>query len=169
MAGTPLSVVSPYIPAGTREYLFVPAGGIANIQSPTRNELEAGTNLTGGIADYAGFSKSADNVDAPNLGSRFVPQIVGQIKPADSSVTFNANVSSDDIRSVLPQDTAGFIVVFPEGDGPANGGTGTLMDVWPVKVGAESDQSKSTDVAQRTVDFAITAEPAVNVEIPAAS
>ena len=147
----------------------MPAGGIATIQAPTRAELEAGTNLTSEVADYSGFSKSADNVDAPDLGTRFVSQIVGQIKPADSSLVIWSDVSSDDIRMVLPQDTSGFIVVFPEGDGPADGGSGTLMDVWPVKVSSESDEGKSTDPAQRTISFAITGEPAMNVTIPDAS
>ena len=41
------------------------------------------------------------------------------------------------------------------------------MDVWPITVGSEGDQGKSTDPSQRTVDFGITGIPALNVTIPA--
>lgn len=170
MAGTPLSPTSRYIPAGTREVLFVPVGGIANINAPTRAELEAGTNLTDQVADYDGWALSSDFVDTPDLGHRYVSQIPGQIKAPSSSLTLYADVESDDVRTLLPQDTLGFIVIFGEGDGPANGGVGgTLMDVWPIQVGSEAADGKIADPGQRVVSFASTAPPALNVAIPAAS
>ena len=167
MAGTPIGDTVRYIPPGTREFLFCPT--IANINSPTRAELEAGTNLTAQVADWSGWSLPADFVSVPDMGSRVVAQIPGTITLSDATLVMYSSADSDDVRTVLPRDTSGFIVVFPEGDGPANGGTGTLMDVWPVTVASESDQGKSTDPAQRTVDFAMTGVPAVNVTIPAAS
>lgn len=169
MAGTPIGTTQRYIPPGTREFVFVPAGGISNISSPTRAELEAGINLTAQVADYTGWALPADFVSTPDLGSRVVSQIPGTITLSDSTLVLYASRDSDDVRTVLPRDTTGFIVVMPEGDGPANGTPGTLMDVWPVTVASESDQGKSTDPAQRTVDFAMTAVPAINVDIPAAS
>ena len=70
MAGTPLNPTSRYIPPGTREFLFVPAGGIANIKSPTRAELEAGTDLTAEVADYSGWVSASDFVEIADLSSR---------------------------------------------------------------------------------------------------
>lgn len=168
MAGTPLNPTNRYIPQGTREFLWVPDGGIANMASPTRVELEAGTNLTHEIADFAGWSQASDFVDAADLGSRVVPQIPGIIKIAASTLSFWADDASNDIRTVLPQDTRGYIVHFPEGDGPAHGGPGTRMDVWKVQVGSESVEGKIVDPSQRMVSFGILTQPKVNVLIPAA-
>ncbi len=110
MAGTPLPSTTRHIEQGTREFLWVPVGGIANIQSPTHAELDAGTNLTGEIADYSGFSMSADTVDAPDLGSLFVAQLAGQVKAADSSLVIYAESGpgarrvTDVVRSRARQD-----------------------------------------------------------------
>ncbi|MCW7941696.1 hypothetical protein AAW14_06545 [Streptomyces hygroscopicus] len=168
MAGTPLTATKRYIRPGVTQILWVPSGGISNIKAPTRAELDAGTDLTGDVADYAGFELASDFVDTPDLGSRFISQITGQIKPPNSQITFWADDASADVRTLLPQNTTGYIVVFPEGDGKAPGATvkGTLMDVWPVKVGSEAMTGKATDPGQRIVAFATTDEPAINVTIP---
>ena len=167
MAGTPLTPTSRYIPPGTRELLWVASGGIANTSAPTRVELDAGIDLTAEVADYAGFAETSDFVETPDLGSRWISQIPGQIKPPSSTITFWASSSSDDIRSILPAGTKGYVVIFPEGDGPSNGGPGTKMDIWPVTVGSESMEGKAADPAQRMVSFATTGQPALNVTIPA--
>ncbi|MFI6249049.1 hypothetical protein [Streptomyces sp. NPDC051016] len=160
MVATPISASSRYIPPGTRQYYFVPS--IASISSPSRPELDAGTDLTGEIADVSGFQTTSESTDTPDLGTRFVPKIPGRISADDSSITMYASSDSDDVRQLLPRDTAGFIVQFPEGDV-----AGQTCDVFPVKVASAPKMTDIEEPAKIEVQFTITAEPAENVTVPA--
>ncbi|MEH0552586.1 phage tail tube protein [Streptomyces sp. B21-101] len=160
MAATPISASSRYIPPGTRQYYFVPT--IASLASPTRVELDAGTDLTGEVADVSGFQTTSESTDTPDLGSRFVSKIPGRISADDSSITMYASEDSQDVRQLLPRDTAGYIVQFPEGDV-----SGKTMDVFPVKVASAPKMTDVEDPAKIEVQFTITAEPAENVTVPA--
>ncbi|MFJ6841344.1 hypothetical protein ACIQRE_01595 [Streptomyces griseoluteus] len=159
MVATPIAATSRYIPPGITHYYWVPS--IANYQSPTRAELNAGTDLTGEISAVSGFATSSDQQDTPDLGSRFVGKIPGRITADDSSVTMYASSNSADARTLMPRDAAGFIAIFPEGDIP-----GQKMDIFAVKV---TSVPKSRDVenpASMTFQYAITRVPAENVTIP---
>jgi len=159
MVATPIAATSRYIPPGTTHYYWV--ASISNYNSPTRSELNAGTDLTGEVSAVSGFATNSDQQDTPDLGSRFVSKIPGRITADDSSITMYASSTSSDARTLMPRDTAGFIVVFPEGDV-----TGQKMDVFPVKV---TGVPKSRDVenpATMVFQFAITKIPAENVTIP---
>lgn len=160
MVATPISASSRYIPPGTRQYYFVPT--IASLASPTRVELDAGTDLTGEVADVSGFQTTSESTDTPDLGSRFVPKIPGRISADDSSITMYASDDSQDVRQLLPRDTAGYIVQFPEGDT-----AGKTMDVFPVKVASAPKLTDIEDPAKIEVQFTITAEPEENVTVPA--
>ncbi|MCQ9178950.1 hypothetical protein KMT30_07870 [Streptomyces sp. IBSBF 2953] len=160
MVATPISASSRYIPPGTRQYYFVPA--IASLASPSRPELDAGTDLTGEVADVSGFQTTSESTDTPDLGSRFVPKIPGRISADDSSITMYASDDSQDVRQLLPRDTAGFIVQFPEGDI-----AGRTMDVFPVKVASAPKMTDIEDPAKIEVQFTITGEPEENVTVPA--
>ncbi|MEV6737875.1 hypothetical protein AB0N14_13470 [Streptomyces sp. NPDC051104] len=159
MPATPIASTSRYIPPGTTRYYWV--ASISNYQSPTRAELNAGTDLTGEISAVSGFATSSDQQDTPDLGSRFVSKIPGRIQAEDSSITMYASSTSSDARTLMPRDTTGYIVILPEGDI-----TGQKMDVFPVKV---TGVPKSRDVenpAAMTFQFAMTRVPAENVTIP---
>ncbi|MFF3884026.1 hypothetical protein [Streptomyces sp. NPDC001914] len=159
MVATPIAATSRYIPPGTTRYYWVAT--ISNYLSPTRGELNAGTDLTGEISAVSGFATSSDQQDTPDLGSRFVSKIPGRITADDSSITMYASSTSSDARTLMPRDTAGYIVAFAEGDV-----TGQKMDVFPVKV---TSVPKSRDVenpAGMTFQYAITRIPAENVTIP---
>ncbi|MET7776330.1 hypothetical protein ABZU94_10365 [Streptomyces mirabilis] len=159
MVATPIAATSRYIPPGTTHYYWVPT--IANYLSPTRPELNAGTDLTGEIAAVSGFATSSDQQDTPDLGTRFVSKIPGRITADDSSITMYLSSTSSDVRTLLPRDTAGYVVILPEGDIG-----GQKMDIFPVKV---TGQPKARDVenpAQITIQFSITKIPAENVTIP---
>jgi hypothetical protein len=109
----------------------------------------------------SGFATNSDQQDTPDLGSRFVSKIPGRITADDSSITLYASSNSSDARTLMPRDSAGYIVIFPEGDM-----TGQKMDVFPVKV---TGVPKSRDVenpASMTFQYAITRIPAENVTIP---
>jgi hypothetical protein len=160
MAATPLASSTRYYVTGTRQVYWVPS--IASKAAPTRSELDAGTDLTGEINAMAGFDPTSATVDTPDLASRFTSQIPGAITVSASTITLYTSEDSQDARQIMPRDTAGFIVVFWEGDVAAN-----LMDVFPVRVTAAPKDVTTTDAGMITINFAVTSEPAENVTIPA--
>src|SRR5690606_36007743 len=93
---------------------WVPA--IANKQEPTRNELNAGTDLSRAIADVNGWMVSSEMIDVPDMGSRFVSKIPGRISANDSSVTYYMDRGGVDARAVMPRDAEGFMVWLDGGD-----------------------------------------------------
>ncbi|MET9086166.1 hypothetical protein ABZX77_30545 [Streptomyces sp. NPDC004237] len=159
MVATPITATSRYIPPGTTRYYWVPT--IATYTSPTRSELNAGSDLTAEVSAVNGFATNSDQQDTPDLGSRFTSKIPGRITADDSSITLYLSSTSSDVRTLLPRDTAGYVVIFPEGDT-----TGLKMDVFPVKV---TGQPKSRDIENPstiTIQFAVTKIPAENVTVP---
>jgi hypothetical protein len=160
MVATPIAASTRYIPPGTRAYYWVPT--IANKAAPSRAELDAGTDLTGEVAEVSGFQTTSESTDTPDLGSRFTSKIPGRITADDSSITLYADEGSQDVRQLLPRDTAGFIVQFPEGDV-----TGRTMDVFPVKVSSAPKDTSIEDPGKVMVQFTVTSEPAENVTVPA--
>ena len=159
MVATPIAATSRYIPPGTTHYYWV--ASIANKSAPTRAELDAGVDLTNEIADVNGFSTQSEQKETPDLGSRFVGKIPGRISADDSSITMYMSSTSNDVRSLLPRDTAGFIVAFPEGDI-----AGRKMDVFPVKVSGQPKKRDMEDAATIEIQFSITSIPAENVTVP---
>lgn len=164
MAATPLNPTagSRYIPPGIRQYYWVDT--IANKNSPTRTELDAGTDLSAEIASVSGFSVSSESVDAPDLASRYTGKVPGMITAEDSSLNiYLSRDATGDARTLLTRDSAGFIVVFPEGD--TTGGS-HLMDVFPVTVSSASVQPDFDAPGQLVVNFTVTDEPIQNLSVP---
>ena len=159
MPPSPLSATTRYIPPGVRKIYFVST--ISNYLSPTRGELNAGIDLSNEVAEVSGFTVTSDTTDTPDLSGRFVPVIAGRIKADSSSLSFYASSNSSDVRTVLPRDTAGYIVFLWEGDV-----TGQKMDIFPVKVTVSALDGNMEDPEKVNVSFAITKVPANNVAIP---
>lgn len=159
MAPSPLTPTVRYIPPGTRKIYWVTT--IATYTAPTRSELNAGIDLSAEIDQMSGFNVKSDSVETPDLSTRFTSKIPGKITSDASSVTFYASSTSSDVRTVLPRDTAGFMVILPEGDV-----TGQKMDVFPSKVAAATVDTNLQDPGKVMIDFTITKVPAQNVTIP---
>ncbi|MCM1972331.1 hypothetical protein [Streptomyces sp. G1] len=159
MVATPISSSTRYIPPGTRAYYWVPS--ISNKAAPSRMELDAGTDLTGEIAEVSGFQTTSESTDTPDLGSRFTSKIPGRITADDSSITLYASEDSQDVRQLLPRDASGFVVQFPEGDV-----AGRTMDVFPVKVSSAPKETSIEDPGKIMVQFTVTSEPEENVTVP---
>jgi hypothetical protein len=66
------------------------------------------------------------------------------------------------VRTVLPRDTAGYVVILWEGDT-----AGLHMDVFPAKVTVSALDGNMEDPEKVNISFAITKVPAANVIIPA--
>lgn len=130
---------------------------------PTRTEINAGTDLTPEIADWAGFSVTSALLPAPDLSTRYESQIAGKITAVASTITFYASSNGIDVRGVLPRDTAGFVVMMDGGDV-----AGRKMSIYPVTVTSDSmDRSAQAANPDRVVvSFAITNVPAELVTVP---
>ncbi|MFI7394012.1 phage tail tube protein [Streptomyces tendae] len=161
MVATPIQASTRYYRRGITKVLWVPT--IANKQAPTRAELDAGTALDVEVGAMSGWQTTSGTVPTPALGSRFTPVVGGEITASDSSLTFYASKTGDDVRTLLTRETPGFVVWMDEGDVPAQ-----PMDVYPVTVTAQTKIRELDQAAMIMCSFAITSEPAENVDIPAA-
>src|SRR5215468_8682616 len=137
MAAPPISASSRYIPEGVTKYYFVTS--IANYNSPTRAELNAG----------------------PDLATLFTAQIAGKVTVDGPTIDMYADGTSTDVRTLLPRGTVGNIVKFPEGDV-----TGRKLDVIPVKALAQAKPTALTNPSVIQLQCAVTKRPAENVTVP---
>jgi hypothetical protein len=159
MAPPKLNPTTRYTPPGTRKFYWVTT--IATYSAPTRAELNAGLDLSDEVADVTGFTVTSATAEVPDLSSRFTAKIPARITADDSSMQFYMSSNSNDVRSVLPRDTVGFMVCLWEGDIASQ-----KMDVYPAKVAAAVPQTSIEDPAKIEIQFTITKIPAQNVTIP---
>jgi hypothetical protein len=160
MAATPIAASNRYVPQGVTHYNFLPA--CANIASPTRAEINAGTDLTPEMFQNGGWTIASDAIDTPDYAAPFTPQIPGNILVTGTTISMYADIASADVRTLLPRNTIGFIVKMPGGDV-----AGRKMDVFPVKVKAGGKPDAIGTPSTIELDFAITRAPAENITIPA--
>lgn len=162
MAATPITQATRYINPGTSKYYF--CATISSKAAPTRPELNAGTDLTREVSAIEGWLTTSEQVNTPDGDTRFTATIPGRITAEASSITFYADNTGSDARSLLPRDTAGFIVILDGGDTP-----GRKMDVFPIRVSSvgKARSVEGSEAATVQVQFAITSEPAENVTVPA--
>lgn len=158
-----------YTSRGTTRIYFLTA--IASYTTAvTRVELNAGLDLTTQIMDSSGWTVTSDQIDAPDMATRFTSKIAGPISADDSSLTMYASKNGVDARAVFTSGssstpaTTGYIVILFGGDVAAN-----KMDVWQVTVSSVAKQIsvQGSDPDTLVITFAPTAEPAVNLAIPA--
>lgn len=159
MVAPPISASSRYIPEGNTHFYFVAA--IANYNSPTRAELNAGTDLTPEIASTGNWGIISNSLDAADLATLFTPQISGKVTIDGPTINMYADSTSNDVRTLLPRGTVGNIVKFPEGDV-----TGRKMDIFPVKALAQAKPTALTTPSIIALTFAVTKIPAENVTVP---
>jgi len=160
MAPTPINPTSRYVPEGVRKVYWMPT--VASYTTgATRTEINAGLDLTNEIADLTGWTVATNQMEVPDLANRFAGKIPGQITAADSSLIFYADSTSNDIRTVLPRDTAGYVGLLWEGDT-----SGRKYDLFPVKVASSSIQPNTLDPEKIEVAFSLTKVPAQNLTVP---
>ena len=101
---------------------------------PVRPELSGtnATDLSGAIADIAGWSLANSPIDTPDMGSTLTTSIPGEDKADSSSLTFYEDQVTDTIETLLKKGVRGFVVIMRKGDIPAS----KSMDVFPVRVAA---------------------------------
>lgn len=150
-----------YIPAGVRRITFVPT--IAAKATPTSAELTAGTDLSAEVFQQTGFSLTGTGSPAPDCGSKVTSEIVGRVASTGNALEMYASANSTDIRQLLPRNTVGFIVIYPEGIVTAN-----KCSVWPVTVISDMPSADIEANSTFTVQFAMTSPPVENIAIPTA-
>jgi hypothetical protein len=160
MAATPIAASSRYVPQGVTHYNWLPA--CANIASPTRAEINAGTDLTPELAEAGDWAINSQPIDTPDYAAAFTPQITGNITADNTTLNMYADLASTDVRTLLPRGTTGFIVKLPSGDV-----AGRKMDVFPVKVGSQGKPNAIGTPSTINLIFYVTRAPAENVTIPA--
>lgn len=161
MPATPIATVARYWPTGTTVWLWVPTS--ATYTAMTRAEINAGTNLSKQVAAVDGWTVSTDQIETPDVNSRFRSKIPGAINAEDSSLTIYADPSGVDARQLMPRDQAGYVVRMDAGDV-----AGRKMSVFPVKVSAQNKIMGTDDEAARIeFQFTITDEPSEDQTIPA--
>jgi len=158
MPATALATLSPYIPLDYRTFDFLPT--IANIASPTRAEINAGTDLSGQVTDAPGWSVSGTTIESQSFRGASL-KLQGPKSVDESSLTMRLSRTSTDARTILTQDLACYILVMPEGDVP-----GRTMDVFQTIVNARPRSPGIVDPATATFQFAIVAYQ-LTVTIPA--
>lgn len=159
MSATPIITSKRYYQEGVSRVVWCPT--VANVSSPTRAEINAGTDLSPEVSAASGWEVTSNTQDTPALGSVFVGKIGATTTAADSTLTFYADSTSTDVRSLLTRGLTGYILWMGEGD-VAN----HTMDVFPVTVTAAPKDRSISATATIVVNFAITKEPSENVTIP---
>lgn len=160
MAATPLAATIRFFAPEVTKIVF--CATVANKNSPTRAEINAGKELSGQVSAVNGFTVSSGLIDAPDYGNRFTSRNPGRTEVADSSLTFYQSQDTNDVRRVLPRNTTGFILMMWGGDVPTQ-----MMDVFPVTVTSAGKSIPDNADADIMVQFAITSVPAEDVTIPA--
>lgn len=160
MSATPITASNRYYRQGVSKAIWVPT--IATLSSPTRSEINAGTNLSPEVQGVSGWEVTGNTEDTPDLGSVFIGKVPSTTTSDASTITFYADSTSVDVRGLLARGSQGFIIWMDEGDV-----AGYLMDVFPVRVTSAPKKRDVSAVAMIDINFAVLREPAENVIIPA--
>ncbi|MFD3456828.1 hypothetical protein ACFWVC_32215 [Streptomyces sp. NPDC058691] len=147
----------------TKFYFLSTIAAVTN--TPTRQELAAGTDLSGAISDIAGWSLGNSPIDTPDLGSTLTTSIPGEDKADASTLTFYEDKAGDTVETLLTKGEEGYVVILRKGDVPQS----KSMDVFPVRVASRAPAySAGSDPAKFTVTFAVSDEPTLDAAVPAA-
>lgn len=151
-----------YTARGTSKCYWIPS--ISNPASPSRPELNAGTDLSPSVTDSEGWSVETEQIQAPSLADRYTPTVAGEITAEDSSLTMFASKNGIDARALMPRDAQGFIVWMDGGDVAGN-----KCDIYPVTVSSVSKQRqvRGGEVDTLVISYSITDVPSENVSVPA--
>jgi hypothetical protein len=159
MAAPPIGASTRFIPEGTTQFYWVVT--LASYLTPTRAELNAGTDLTPEIAAPGNWGIISGSIDATDLATKFTPQIGGRVTVDGPTIDMYASINGVDVRTLLPRGTIGNIVKFDTGDV-----TGRKMDVFPATVLQQAKPTNITNPSLIQLVFAVTRNPAEGVTVP---
>jgi hypothetical protein len=154
MPATPLPKATRFFQPSIVAVLWLPAIAAANL-TPTQLEIDAGTDLTGELDDWAGWSYSTTFIETKDAANRVRPKLAGPVSLDDSSMTFNGSEDGNDVRNTFTRGQNGYVLIADAGLG-----TGKKAEVFPAEVGSVV-KVRSLDSApfKVRVDFGVTNVP----------
>jgi hypothetical protein len=159
MAAPNIAASDRFIPEGTTAYYWVVT--MASYLSPSRAELNAGTNLTPEVESSGNWAVTSGAIDTPDLATTFTSQIPGKISVDGSTLNMYADDNQADARTLMPRNAVGYIVKFPGGDV-----TGRKMSIFPVKVGSLGEPTAFGNPTVLNFMYYCTKIPAENIAVP---
>ena len=159
MVAPNISASDRYIPEGTTAFYWVVT--FASYLSPSRAELNAGTNLTPEVASSGNWGIVSNAIDTPDLATTFTSQIPGKITADGPTLNMYSDDNQADARTLMPRNAVGYIVKFPGGDI-----SGRKMSVFPVKVGSASEPTAFGAPTELNFTFYVTRVPGENLTVP---
>jgi hypothetical protein len=159
MVAPNISASDRFIPEGATMFYWVVS--MANYLSPSRGELNAGTNLTPEVSSSGNWGIVSNAIDTPDLATTFTSQIPGKITMDGSTLNMYSDVAQADARTLMPRNSVGFVVKFPGGDV-----TGRKMSVFPVKVGSAAEPTAFGAPTELNFSYYVTKIPAENITVP---
>jgi hypothetical protein len=161
MPASPLVASTRYFARGVSKIYVVTT--VATLSAPSRAELNAGTDVSGEVAEIAGWQVTGGEIETPDLGTVFTSKIPGATSIDDSSFTCYADVAQVDIRAVLPRGTATNVYLLYGGDV-----AGRKMDGFKTRVRSVGKPiSVGDDAGMVQIQFSILTTPAESITIPA--
>lgn len=152
--------MSKFFRPGVSKVMVLPA--IAGT-SPTRAEINAGTDISSHVAGLPGFSLNNERKETPHFGQAFVPTIDGPDKAGDPRIQCWDDDTVTTVRTLLAKGTTTFILLMPYGDVPTK-----RCEKWQIKsTGVNDDEWSTSDPARFTVSVAILSSPVQSGVIPA--
>lgn len=162
MATPVITASTRFFDPGITKVYYVPSIAATNL-TPTRAELNAGTDLSPEMANWSGWTVTSQQIDTQDLSTTYTSKVGGRTVSADSSLEMYASKNGVDVKALLPLGTTGYICWMDGGDVAAN-----KMSTFPVSVISCSQQrSNDKDVARVMVQFSITRKPGENLTVPA--
>ncbi len=152
------------IGAGVLEIFHHTTASIAVATAPTAAELNAGTELTGFLAD-GGLATPLDGsiVDAADMGDRFNKTAAGTFGGQALTAEFFREFPTDTAWDALPRETDGYFSIIRRGlAAPGTFAVADEIDLWTIEVVSRNPLDVARNEMQR---FAIEcAVPAVPLE-----
>lgn len=160
MSAPPFSAATRFLDAGTSRIYWVQT--IASTSAPTRSELNAGTDVTGEVAEIEGFALESELNGTTAFSSVVETSKPGMMRPSGTPRTvMYADEVGYDVRRVWSRGDTGHIVLLHGGDVAGN-----LMDVWPVTIAVVSKTFVMSEAAFVVVQFAVSGQPVTDVVVP---
>lgn len=153
-----------FVPRGVNKIIFIPtvAGNTDGVPTPTKAEIDGGTDLTSEVFSMDGFSTSTSFVESSDVGSLFKGKLPAGAEAADSSITFNASDDGADVRTVLNELQRGYLLI-----GLAGTAAGKKAEVYEVVVGSIDTMKTPDETSKVVVGFGLPSKPNKNFVIPA--
>ncbi|QLQ37993.1 hypothetical protein [Micromonospora robiginosa] len=143
-------------------------GAIANINSPTAAELNAGIQLQYVITPdgLMGFEATTAEVDNSALASTFDTKTIGRDSYSGTGLRMKKQTAPDTARNTLTRGTSGFIAIRRDLAETTAWASGQPLEVYPVTCGRRKELApEANSVRKYEVPTPITLPPATDAVV----